>query len=507
AAGIALWFAAGILLLLGQPCERLVALLVIGVLFIALAIYARPSEVRAAVTSRGARYGSNALVLTLAFIGIIGVLNFLGSRYTYRWDLTASKNYTLSDQTIKILKDLKAPVSAVAFFTPSARLGQPDVEDRLKQYAAQNNQFTYRFVDPQANPQIANDYKIQFDSTIVLERGTRRENVLTPDESGLTNALLRVSQDKQPAIYFSTGHGEHGPGDSGANGYSLLKQALETDNYKVAALDLKTVTDTLPADISALVIAGPRQPFDPQEVQRVKDYLDKSGRVFILIDPQTTVGLDNLLTGWGLELRNDLVIDPKLGFFGQSQVPVINAYDNHDITKDLTGISSFFPGIRSLKTTAVPAPNRTATALFASSDASWGETDFDSIKNQTAQFNPDKDTQGPLDLAYAAQGTGDTPARLVVIGNSTFVTNGTLSTRVNVGGQQQLIQSGNGQLFLNTISWLASQENLIALPPKATGNTQLFLTGEQSLFVTVSSSLLLPGVMLLIGALVWWRRR
>lgn len=508
ALGLTLWVAAGILKLLGRaPDPAFIALLALGVLFIALYVYARPAEVRQAVSSRGVRYGSNALVITLAFIGIVGVINFLGSRYTYRWDLTANKSNSLSQETIKVLKGLKEPVKATAFFTPNAQAGQPDVPNRLKLYAAQSDKFTYQFIDPEAQPQIANDYKIQFDGTIVLERGTRRENVLTPDESGLTNALLKVSQDTQPSIYFTTGHGEHSPDDTGTNGYSIVKSALETDNYKVAVLDLKTITATLPADTSGLVIAGPRLPFEPQEVKQVQDYLANGGHVFILADPQVDAGLDSLLAAWGLKLRNDYVIDPKYGFFGQAQVPVIQTYSTHDITKDLTGLSSFFPGIRSMGTVTATITGTTATSLFSSSDQSWGETDFNSIKNQNPQYDAATDTKGPLDLAYAVQGSGDKAGRLIVIGNSTFVTSGTLNARVTVGGQQAQVQSGNGQIFVNAIHWLANQADLISIPPQAPSNTQMFLTGEQSLFVTVTSSLLLPAAMLLIGALVWWRRR
>jgi ABC-type uncharacterized transport system involved in gliding motility auxiliary subunit len=509
AVGLALWAAAGILFLLGnQPRERLITLLVIGVLFFALYVYARPAQVRAAVTGRGARYGSNALLLSVAFIGIVALLNFLGSRYHVRQDLTANKSFTLSPLTVKVLQDLKQPVQAIAFYTSLGPSNKQEVEDRLKEYANQTDKFTYRFVDPQAEPQIAKEYKVQFDGTLVFERGMRRENALQTDESSITNAILKVSQETQPTIYFTTGHGEHSPDDSGENGYSLMKGAMEAENYKVDLLNLKTVTTTLPSDITALIIAGPRQPFEPPEVQRVKEYLDQSGRAFILIDPQVEAGLDELLNAWGVRLRNDLVFDPKFGFFGQAQVPVISNYPNHAITQDLTGESTFFPGVRSLWTGNVPPPNRTATVLLTTSNASWGETDFNSVKNQDAQFNAEDDARGPLNLAYAVEiSGGDKPGRLVVIGNSTFIANGTLNARITVGGQQSRIRSGNALLFGNALHWLAGQENLIAIPPKAPDQYPIFLTGEQSSFVFWSTFLMIPGAILVMGALAWWRRR
>ncbi len=495
---IALLVAAGTLKLLNQPNERVVALVVLGVIGLVFYVFAKPAQVRQAIAGRGVRYGANALLLSLAVIGIVGGLNFLATRYHQRADLTANKSQSLSELTINVLKDLKQPVKATAFYSSLGGQIPQDVEDRLKEYANQTDLFTYRFIDPQANPQIAQDYKVQFDGTIVLERGTRRENVLQTDEQGLTNAILKVSQDTQAAIYFTTGHGEHSPDDSSDNGYASIKAAMETENYKVEVLNLKTVTSTLPSDISALIIAGPRQKFDPEEVRHVKDYLDKNGRVLIMIDPQADAGLDEVLKAWGLNLRNDIVVDPKFGLRGLAQILVVSTYKSHTITQDLTGLNTLFPGARSLSADTPPPSGRFASALFATSDASWGETNFDSIKNQNPQFDSNADAKGPLDLAYAVESSGDKPARLVVIGNSSFITAGTLRS---VQG------SANALLFGNALHWLAGQENLIAIPPKPPAQNSIFLTSEQLTFVAFSSVVMLPGAILLIGALVWWRRR
>ncbi len=511
--GIALWAAAGILFLLGnQPAERLLALGVIGALLLGVYVYFRFTQVRSAVTSREARYGSNALVMTVAFLGIVGLLNFLGTRYYYRQDLTANQAFTLSPLTIQVLQGLKEPVTAWAFYSPTLNPQmQQEAQDRLNEYKRYTDKLSYQFVDWQANPQLALDYKVQYDGTIVFERGKRREIATSDDEETLTNALLKVSQDTQPTIYMTTGHGEHAPQDSGDNGYSMIVGALEAENFKIEALDLKTLTETMPSNISVLVIAGPRQPFDPQEVQRVDDYLAAGGRALIMLDPQTQTGLEEILAQWGIRARNDAVIDPRYGFFGQTQVPVINTYRYHEITKDLAGLSSFFPSARSLTTESITTTRGTPAALFSTSDLSWGETDFASLKNQNPKLDSGVDAKGPLDLAYAVEASNpaDTtkPTRLVAFGNSLFVTNGTLNTRINVGGQATRIQSGNGLLFFNSIKWLAGQENLIAISPKTAENRMVFLTAEQSAFVFWSSFLLLPVAVLIIGALVWWRRR
>lgn len=507
ALAFALWVAAGILYLLkNQPPERLAVLVVLGVVFFLLFLFFKFTLVREAVTSRTARYGSNTLLLSLAFIAIVGVINFMGQRYHIRQDVTASKSFTLSEKTIQILRELKEPVQAIGFYTLDNSQTQQEASDRLREYSRITDKLTYKFIDPFAEPQIANEYKVQLDGTVVFERGKRRENVYAVDEQSFTNAILKVSQEQQPTIYFTTGHGEHSPENSGAEGYSLMKTAMESENYKVALLDLKTLTETLPSDITALIVAGPKQPFEPGEAKYIKDYLEQGGRVLVMVDPQVQSGLDALLKEWGLAFRNDSVIDPKLGFFGQAQVPVINSYKSHAITQDLVGQSAFFPGVRSIEALAGAQSSRSPTALFVTSDQSWGETDFASLKAQNAKFD-EKDWKGPLDLAYAVEARGEKNARLVVIGNSNFVSNGTLNARITVGGQQQRIQSGNGMLFGNMLHWLAGQETLIAIPSKPMDSRPVFLTAEQTAFVFWSSFLLIPLAILIVGALMWWRRR
>ncbi len=507
AVGIALWVAAGVLFILGnQPTERLIVLLVLGVIAFGIFIYARFGLVRAAVTSRSARYGSNTLLISVAFVGIVGIIAFLSGRYVYRFDTTANQQFTLSPMTIQVLQGLKEPVNAIAFFTSQSDPTQMrDAQDRLNEYKNVNpDKFTYKFVDPDAEPQVAIDYNVQVDGTIVFERGKRRENVFQTDEQSLTNALFKVSQDTQPTIYFTTGHGEHSLDDTGNNGYSDLKSGLETNNFKTAMIDLKTLTGTLPSDITSLVVAGPVSPFDPAEVQKIKDYLDKNGRVLFMLDPNTQTGLESLLKTYGIAVNNDEVYDPKFGSFGRPQVPVINSYGSSQITQNLTGQSSFFPGIRSLTSSTVPS--YTVTALFSSSDQSWGETDFASIQNQTAKYDEGKDTKGPLQLAYSVETTGNTPMRFIVIGNSSFISNTNLRVRgVTSSGSQVLF--GNGLLFLDAIRWFSGQENLISIPPKSTTQPQIFLTAEQNNFVFFSSVILLPLAILIIGAIVWWRRR
>ena len=222
-----------------------------------------------------------------------------------------------------------------------------------------------------------------------------------------------------------------------------------------------------------------------------------------LLDQGTNAGLDDLLKEYGLIAHNDSVFDPRFGASGRPQIIVINSYKSHTITQNMMGQSSVLFAARSFAAnTAVLS--YTLTSLFSSSDQSWGETDFDSIKNQTAKFDDGKDFKGPLDLGFAIEGNGAKPTQIVVLGNSTSLANNYLN-QIAATGQQTLF--GYGQLFFNVVRWFVGQGDLITIPPKATTPSQLNLTAEDSNFVLVFSIVLLPLIILLIGGVVWWRRR
>jgi gliding motility-associatede transport system auxiliary component len=494
--------------------NRAVPLLIggIGVVLIAVFVFTRPrEELREAVTGRRTLYGGNTVLMSLLFIGIVVVLNWivanpLSNQLHARVDLTANKQYTLSEQTINVLKDLKDSVKVTGFFTPQSIQQQDQADGLLKEYAYHSTKFTYQFVDPQANPALAHSYDIQQDATLVFERGTRQEKVYTFDENSFTNAVLKVTQTEQPVIYFTTGHGELDPNGTDQNGLSTVKNNLQQLNYKVDLLNLSAITATktisggLPADTSALVIAGPSKPFSGAEVQRIKDYLNNGGRVLAMLDPDTDPGLNDLLNAWGIQLNNDLVLDPALNY-GNPAVPGMNTFPSHDVTKNLERYGVFFPGARSLS--PVKGTTKTPTALFTTTDQACAKTDFAALQTQQQlQCDPAKDEKGPFTLGYAeessASASGKT-GRLVVIGNATFATDQIFSQGSN---------AGNLILFVNAINWLAGQEQLIAIPPKDPGTHPLNATSNtDEAFIALSNVALIPLALLAIGGLAWWRRR
>jgi ABC-type uncharacterized transport system involved in gliding motility auxiliary subunit len=468
-------------------------------------ITARRQAIYGFSQSRQARFGSQAVILSLSFIGIVALLNYLGMRHPLRWDLTENKSFTLSAQTTRILKNLKEPVKVTAFYKVSNSMRQ-EMINLLESYRDQaNGKLTIEFVDPERQPGIALRYGISTSDVVILERGTLRKTVTGTQEQDVTNALLGVSREKKPIVYFLQGHGELDPEDfDPAKGLSGVKQALEGENYQVSKLYLQASGGKVPADASALVIAGPDKALTPPERQAVADYLGKRpGRVLLLLRPQVQTGLESVVAKYGVQVGNNLVIDAGRNIQNDVSAPAVTEYASHPITKDLLSTIAFFPLVRSVQLIS-PPPQVNGLELFRSSSDSWAESNLKA--NMLVKKDP-QDTVGPLALAVAlsidispeakvgAANIQKSQARLVVFGNASFASN----------GFARLL--GNGDLLLNSLAWLAEQEDLISIRAKDTRDTKLELTNQQNQMVFYVSVVGMPLLMLLLGIFVWWKRR
>ncbi len=472
-----------------------------GVVLLLVYPLLRPAQVLGWARQRRTQAGANIVLMSVAFIAIVGVVNFLGYRYHKRFDFTATKEYSLSQQTREVLQNLQEPVHAVAFFTDNDP-GRQRVEDLLREYALLTDKFTYEFVNPNREPGKARQYNITRYGVVLLLRGDRRQEVVVFDEEDLTSGIIKVTRDAPRVVYFTTGHGERDPQSYQDPDYGQAVQVLQREFYEVRLINLATITDTLPADIDALVIAGPRTPFAPVEVERLFDYLNKGGRVLLMVDPDPNLDVtpfNDRLESWGVRLRNDLVIDPQAAFLGDIATPVVSRYTYHTITKELAGIATFFPTIRSIdKLDAVPQDKR-LVVLFTSSPQAWGEADL-TVFN--VQYDEGVDVRGPLSLAVAVDVVGEAQkkGRLVVIGDADFASNAVINT---VPGAY-----ANVELLSNMINWLTEEEELVAIGPKPPAFYPLrpLTPGERNV-IFFTTTVLLPLVILLAGVVVWWQRR
>jgi len=467
---------------------------VMGVLF----VLARPAQIRAALTQRVTRYGSNAVVMSVAFIAILVGLNYLAGRYHYRYDATELKEHTLSPQSIQVLAEIDEPITIVGFFAADD-YQRASFEGLLDQYLYQNDQLSYSVIDPDREPLKAQQYDPIPYRSLLLQCGERTEVVYTPGEQDITSALLKVTSEEQKVIYFLTGHQERDPSGYGGESYSMVADALRSQNYVVRTLNL-AITETVPSDASVIVVAGPQVEFLEDERTRLSSYLIEGGKALIMQDPLYDAGLNNVLSIWQVRFGEGVVIDPTNALLIGAATPVVDQYLFSQITKDMGDLMTFFPLARPVEQVGEdPTGNINFNPLAATTPQSWAEQDTESGE---VQFDEGADVPGPLTLVATIEALPlqvssdpDLKTRLVLIGDSDFASD------EFVGGL------GNGVLFLNAINWLAEEESLIAIGPKGTQPRQVFLSGVQASVIFFVSVILLPLALLATGVVVWWQRR
>ena len=506
--GLVTLIVGGLLYVVNQAISTPVQIVLsVGGVLLAAAAILRPDAIQTALSGRRTRYGSNALVMTLAFVGIVAVLNFLGQQHHKRFDLTENKDFSLSPQTIQILQSLKEPVHVVGFFTVTDP-GQTDAKDLLEEYKAYSDKLTYEFVDPDMQRAFARQFQNPYSGTIFFIVGSKQQKANTIDEQSLTSALLKVTTDKQKVVYFITGHGERDIDDFSNGGFDQVKQKLESDNYQVATLTLAT-TSTVPSDASVLILASPKAELPPKDLDVLSNYLRQGGRMVVLADPGFPNPLGaGLSAAYGFDLPNDFVVDIPNALLGDVLTPIITRYPRHRITEQLGNLATFFPLARPVVLTGNLPPTVTVASLAQTSSGddlgrpnSWADTGLKelSASQPNVQFNPaDGDIQGPINLGAAVE-NADTKMRLVVFGNSEFVSNSGLSVMSG--------QVGNADLFLNAVNWAAEEEALVSVRSKPPTNRQIFLTGLQLRLVFLTTVVLLPLAVIAAGVVVWWRRR
>jgi len=486
---------------------------VAGIAVVGLYILTQWRDIFGTFGARRMKYGALATSSVILGLGILTAVNFVLARQNKRWDLTAAGQYSLSDQTVQVLRSLDTPVRIIVF---GRDIEFPVYQDRLAEYEYTSPQVSLEFVDVDKEPLQARQYDIQSYGTIIFEYEGRVERVVSDSEQELTNALIKVVEGEEVKAYFVQGHGERSPEGTERDGLSALSEALRLDNFAVDTIVLAQ-TDSVPADASVIIIAGPTIDYLPSEIELLRDYLEAGGKALFLLDPpsdpETTdqEALLSLTAEWGISVGDDVVIDSSgvgqlLG--ADVTVPVAASYPPHPITENF-GLLTAFPLARSVRPESVGTTGRVAQTFIETSERSWAETDM--IELASGEVSPGgDDTEGPISIGAAVSvaveredlsgilADEDEPtieARVAVIGDSDFATNGVLGIQ------------GNRDLALNTIDWLAQQENLIAIRPRQPEDRRITLTADQQWRVQVMTLFMIPAVVIGLGLLTWYRRR
>jgi len=238
------------------------------------------------ISKRSLQYGSNVVVQIVIVIGIVALLAFVTTRQHFRSDWTENQNYTLADQSEKILSNLDKEVKIIAFFKES---DQVRAKDELDKYIYESDFVEVEYVDPDEIPQIAKQYQVKEYNSLVVESGAKKEIIKNLTEANLTNAIIKVTRDVEKTIYFLTGHGERSITEDGAESFKQAAEAIKKENHLVKKLNLLMRINSgrgVPDSCSVLVIVNPRNNFFTSELDTIQNYINNGGKALIIQENQ-----------------------------------------------------------------------------------------------------------------------------------------------------------------------------------------------------------------------------
>jgi ABC-type uncharacterized transport system involved in gliding motility auxiliary subunit len=491
---------------------------------------------------RSTQSATNALIATLSVLVILGLINFLGIRYHLRLDLTDTQLFTLSPQSRELVSNLPETMK-VWLFTKEKNSQDQELLDN---YHRQSNKFKFEYVDPELKPGLAERFGVKDYGEVYLEFQTKRQlvQIISEDERlseiKLTNRLQQMINPKTAKVYFLQGHSEH-PLSASKGAISKAIQGLTDKNFTISTLNLAE-RPQVPNDADVVIVAGPQKELLTGEVTTLQNYLNRGGNLLLMIDPNTNPKIDTILKDWGVRLDNRLAIDTSGANLQLGPAAIlVTEYGQHPITKDFGKNISVYPLTRPLEIDSVSGIESMALLKTKPYPSSWAESDQ---KSEKLEFNEGKDLKGPLTLGVAltrklSNQTSPTPiptnsptpiptnsptpiptnsptpiptnsptpiptnspakakeSRLVVFGNSNFAVDGLFG--------QQL----NGDVFLNSVSWLSQQDQqLLSIRPKEPKNRRIIISTFQANLLTISALFLLPLIGLVTGFIIWWKRR
>ncbi len=391
----------------------------------------------------------------------------------HKFDLTSEHIYSLSPQSVQAVQEIKEPIEALVFLAESDFAGREKARELLDNYTRANDKLSYRFVDPVKSPTTAKKYDIRMPGTIILEKGKKTQRVQGVAEEELTNALLAMDRSSMKKVYFLKGHGELGEDAKDTSSFSQFRSAMTSEGFASDELSLLE-NDSVPQDASVLVIAAPKAEMAPVERQRFTDWLDKGGRIFVMLGLDSGNKYDWLLEKFDLRCPDEMIIDVQAALAGAEPVYAIATAYNSDavITRNFSTLSVFKMArpITSIEHKEGEESKVTIIPLAYTGVAYTVANDNILNKDLKDVVNQDHKSEGSMPLAAAAtykvggddkaaedkadDKSSDKFVRAVFTGNADFVSNELFGAY------------GNRDFAMNILNWLTESENRITIRPR-----------------------------------------
>lgn len=465
----------------------------------------------------------------LAVLALAVMANYLAAAYAPRLHWGTAGTPPLSPLTLRVLEALTNEVRVTVFFDRTDP-AYPAVRGLLREYEAASRLVRVREIDYPLDPAAAQAFRrehqlepagsrpdlvlfeaggfrkivparelSEYDHAALLRGETELRPVAFRGEALFTSAIHTVMEGRPRRVLFLTGHREHDPAsDAPQTGYRQLADLLAQDNAQVETLNLAAAGE-VPRDCELLVIAGPQDAFSARELAALGGYLRQGGRLLVLLRPRSVTGLEPLLAEWGVSAPDSAVLDPEHTEGGLVQ---FGRFGGHPITRPLRGSRLLLvqPRLVAARDPGAGAgpPARAENLVLSGTNAVAATT-----WTRTGWRAGTGDPRGELPVAAAVE-RGALPGvaarvgttRLVAVGDAAFLANDVIGL------------GANRDFAVLAANWLLDRSALLAgVPPRPVRTYEVVMTPAERRTLRWLLLGALPGGVLLLGALVWWRRQ
>lgn len=470
-------------------------------------------NIKKSFKSNNFKYGGYSTLVTVLVLAILIAVNVVAGKLNIKKDLTQNKLYSLSDESYKIINDLKSDVKIYAFFESGSE--DKNVEAVLDKYKAASKKIAVEYKDPLKNPEITQKYSTSqqevSSNSIVVESGSKFKVIdyydlfdITYDESGnasastfkgeqqITNAIVYVTSNTQQTLYTLSGHEEKDFSDTIAN-------QLQTENYSVKSINLMEKDAKLDKG-SLLAIVSPTRDISKDEEKKIKDFLNAGGRAafFMDITKEVLPNFQDLLSSYGVKLQNALVIEGQTDMIVNQPIDLLPEMQSHDILNSLkdSKLPVCIPVAQGISEVGLKRSTLTIEPLLKTSSNSWAKVNL----NATTMVKEANDIQGPINVAVAITDDNQTSgvtSKLVVVGGTTF-----MEDSVN-----SVTKGANLDFVMNSFNWLQDKKDSVTIRPRDLTSSTIMMSTLQKLLLSGVVVILIPAVVMIIGITVWVRRR
>ena len=443
------------------------------------------------------QYRVQSGVFLLLFVALLAALGWLSNRHPVVFDMSANQRNSLSEETARLLAGITDPLEATLFVRP-VNDSKAALENLLERYRQLQPRIEFQSLNPDLYPDLLREHDIRYDGEILLEYRGRSEKVSQVDEASVSSAIQRLLRQGERWLVFLEGHGERNPYSEANHDFSLLATQLASRGYTIETLNL-TRTASIPENTDVLVLASPKVPLLPGEIDILGDYIEAGGNLLWLADPeQASDGLERFAERLAIEFLPGIIVDPNSQLMGLDRVDfaLVADYPRHPATINLASLS-LFPQAQAIDYYGEDEWLR--QIVLQSDSRSWNETG--QLRGEIFNGDNDDEVQGPLDIALTLSRDRETDGgevstqRIAVVGDADFLAN------------QYLGNGSNLEIGVNLVNWLSHDDALISISPRPAPDTRLELSARQQIAIAVFFLFLLPLGLLGSGLRIWLRRR